>query len=190
MSRKATFSAIFSILLTLPCGSAALGKVPDSWHDLPPLPTPRQEVGVAALEGKVYVLGGILADQSATGIVERFDTEAMAWESVAPLPEGAQLHHVGAAATDGKVYAAGGLNAGFRGVRSVFAFSPLTESWERVADLPWPRGAMGVAGDEGLLYSAGGQDGSQSFRGFAVYLDLPLSGRPAAPRAGPVHAGD
>jgi hypothetical protein len=161
-----------SLALAVPFVSilvVAHAKVADGWEPLPPLPTARQEVGVAALEGKVYVIGGILADRSATGLVERFDVDKEAWEPVPPLPENARLHHIGAAAALGKVYAVGGLNASFRGVRSLFAFDPEAGSWERRADLPWPRGAMGVAALDGRIYAAGGQDGAATFADFAVY---------------------
>src|SRR5262245_25249079 len=49
--------------------TALPAKVGSFWTDLPPLPTPRQEVGVAADLDHIYVIGGILTDRSATGIV-------------------------------------------------------------------------------------------------------------------------
>jgi N-acetylneuraminic acid mutarotase len=159
-------------LVCLLVSSASLlvaGEPEDTWIDLPPLPLARQEVGVAALEGKVYVVGGILPDRSATGLVSRFDTASGAWEAVAPLPDGTQLHHAGAAALDGKVYCVGGLDAAFRGVSSVFAFDPSTGAWARAASLNRARGAMGVAAVAGRIYAAGGQDGSTTLASFEAY---------------------
>lgn len=142
----------------------------ESWNEMPPLRTPRQEVGVASLAGKVYVIGGILADRSATGIVERFDASLRTWEAISPLPDKVRLHHIGAASAAGKVYAVGGLNSLFRGVESVFAYDPAAEEWQRAADLPAARGAMGVAAAGGKIYAAGGQDGNTSFQDFAVFF--------------------
>ncbi len=145
-------------------------KVASHWMPLPPVPTPRQEVGVAELDRKIYVIGGILGNRGATGAVERFDVDTEKWEQVRPLPGDTRLHHVGAAAALGKVFAVGGLNSSFRGVRSVFAFDPSTGEWSRVRDMPWPRGAMGVAAIEDRIYVAGGQDGGTSFADAAVYI--------------------
>ena len=162
-----------AILLLAIC-SQVLALPGDRWVDLPPLPRERQEVAVAALDGKVYVIGGILPSGQSTAIVERFDTAANRWETVAPLPENSRLDHVGAAAAAGKIYSIGGIERQpgrpSRTVRSVFAFAPGTGIWARVASLPRARGAMGVAELDGRIYAAGGQGGTQSGRNFAVYF--------------------
>jgi N-acetylneuraminic acid mutarotase len=157
------FTTLF--LGALPCHA----KVASFWKDLPPLLTPRQEVGVVAEGRFIYVIGGILVDRSATGIVERFAVDGAAWEALPALPENTRVHHVGAAGALGLVFAIGGLNASFRGVKSVFAFDPSRNVWERKADMPRGRGAMGVAVIDDKIYAAGGQDGSTSFTDFAVY---------------------
>lgn len=159
-----------AIALSLSTSSLLAGEPASGWTDLPPLPTSRQEVGVAALEDRVYVIGGILADRSATGLVERFDAAKNRWETVSPLPEGTRLHHIGATSIDGGIFSIGGLDDGFRAAASVFAFDPTAGAWTQVADLPRARGAMGVAVDGGRIYAAGGQDGSTSFRDFTAYL--------------------
>lgn len=149
--------------------SSGEAKVSSYWQPLPPLPTPRQEVGVAAEGNYIYVIGGILQNGSATEIVDRLDTLEGKWEAVPPLPEGVRVHHVGAASSAGFVFAIGGLNASFRAVRSLFAYDPVKGAWERRADLPRARGAMGVAALEDRIYAAGGQDGGLSFNDFSVY---------------------
>ena len=165
--------------------SPLAAKVGSFWTDLPPLLTPRQEVGVAADLRHIYVIGGILADRSATGIVERLSADTKEWESVTPLPEDARLHHVGAASSLGTIFVLGGLNSGFRGVKSVFAFNPGTGRWERKADMARARGAMGIAAIDDKIYAAGGQDGSSTFDDFAVYhvLDDRWEDLPAMPTA-------
>ncbi|HVR75720.1 MAG TPA: hypothetical protein VMT52_15400 [Planctomycetota bacterium] len=143
----------------------------DEWVEgLPPLPTPRQEVGVAVEGGIVHVIGGILGDRSATGLVDRFDTAAGTWSAAPSLPEGIRIHHVGAAALDGVVYCVGGLDSGFRGVDGVLTLELGGSAWTRRASLPRARGAMGVAALAGRIYAAGGQSGAASFRDFTVYI--------------------
>jgi hypothetical protein len=141
----------------------------EGWRELPSMTTPRQEVGVAGLDGKVYVIGGLLPGGAATGSAEVFNVTEERWDTIAPLPGGARLHHVGAAAVGGRVYAVGGLtNPFFNGVRTVSAYDPDSREWSPREDLPTPRGAMGVATLDGKIYAAGGQ-GPGSVREFAVY---------------------
>src|SRR5688572_9760802 len=183
-SRAAPLSCAW-LALSLAAASPLHAKVAASWTDLAPLRTPRQEVGVAADLRHVYVIGGILADRSATGIVERYSVDDLTWEPVSPLPEDARLHHVGAAFSMGTIFVLGGLDSGFRGVRSVFAFDPGMGLWKRKADMARARGAMGVAVIDDKIYAAGGQDGSSTFDDFAVYhvLDDRWEDLPAMPTA-------
>ena len=74
----------------------------EEWReDLPPLPVGRQEAGVATLDRKIYVIGGIDANRAATGRVSRFNVDENRWEDVDSLPDDSRLHHVGAAAAAG-----------------------------------------------------------------------------------------
>src|SRR2546425_4424856 len=56
------------------------------WTSIPPLAIARQEVGVAAAEGRVYVIGGIGTDQRGSRVVEIFDTRTGQWRSGPSLP--------------------------------------------------------------------------------------------------------
>ena len=91
------------------------------WSSRAPLGDPRQEVGVAALGGKVYVIGGIRANVTTADTVEAYDPNTDTWVFVSPLPVG--LHHSGAAALNGKIYVIGGFsNLAFTPVDLVFDF--------------------------------------------------------------------
>ena len=190
MTLRSSITFCFLFFVSFPL----LGQVEDEWIDglpdlitgLPDLDPGRQEVGVAALDGKIYVIGGILSDRSTTGIVERFELEKNSWEEIPPLPLNTQLHHIGAAAVEGKVYSIGGLEPGtFRGSNLVFAYDPQKNAWDPVAGLLTSRGAMGVAVVDGKIYAAGGQSGGTSVHDFAVYSPSedrwdPLQGMPTA----------
>ena len=134
------------------------------WETLRPLPAAQQEVGVAAADGLVYVIGGFDGAGGTVNTVRRYDPATDEWETLAPLP--AALNHVGAASVDGVVYAVGGLTAGFQGVDNVYAFDPATGMWSGRAPLPTARGASGVAVIGGLIYVAGGLPRRNDF---AVY---------------------
>ena len=51
------------------------------WASIPPMPTARQEVGVAAVEGRVYVAGGLDASGTGRNTLEIFDTRTGQWET-------------------------------------------------------------------------------------------------------------
>jgi N-acetylneuraminic acid mutarotase len=128
------------------------------WHALAPLPFARQETGVAALDGRVYVVGGlILAGPVST--VERYLPELDAWERVAPLPE--ELHHPNVAAVGNLLYVLGGFNNDGV-VGRVYAYDPTTDTWSRRATMPagTERGAAGVAVVGSRLYVLGGLRGT------------------------------
>ncbi len=141
----------------------------EGWADLPPLPIPRQEVGVAAVDGLVYVLGGIEENRATSVVVERYDVVEQTWKRTADLPRA--LHHVGAASLGGKIYCVGGLNSNFRGVTSCYRFDPADETveWRKVASMSTARGSMGVAVGDGKIYAVGGQSGGTSYNVLEVY---------------------
>jgi N-acetylneuraminic acid mutarotase len=145
---------------------AALGAA-DRWVDLAPVPTPRQEVGVDALDGLIYVIGGITADRAASAVVERLDPRTNEWERVADLPEA--LHHPGVAALGGRIFVLGGLDDAFTGVSSVYSFDPAAGRWQPMSPMPARRGAPGVAALGGTIYVAGGQGRAGAGSDFAAY---------------------
>ena len=115
------------------------------WSRLAPVPTPRSEVAAAALNGKVYVLGGFGAGATAN---EEYDPLANTWRQRAPVPQG--VDHAAAAAIGGKIYLIEGFDGSFRPVNKTWSSNPETNSWTRKTDLPTPRGALGATARHGL----------------------------------------
>jgi len=110
------------------------------WTTIPPLNVPRQEVGVAAVEGRVYVIGGIGTDQQGSKVVEIFDTQAGRWRLGPSFP--IPIHHPSVAEVGSKIYVAGGYSdPGFTPVAKVFELDTDTELWTRKADLRRARAA-------------------------------------------------
>jgi hypothetical protein len=126
------------------------------WRSRPPLPAARQEVGVAAVEGRIYVIGGLDANLSGQRAVDIFNTRSGEWESGPPLPF--SLHHPNVAAVGHKVYVAGGY--GEIGVSAAtFELDTDRMTWARKADMPTARGAGAAVGYNGRLYVFGGERG-------------------------------
>jgi malectin (di-glucose binding ER protein)/PA14 domain-containing protein/Kelch motif protein/glucose/sorbosone dehydrogenase len=129
------------------------------WNTQTPLPTPTQEVGNVACNGKVYVLGGIVG-QNSMGVIDTtkgwaYDPNAKTWAPIADYP-GQAVDHPGAACVNGKVYLIGGLIRAGVAIKAVYAYDSGSNSWAQKADLPQPRGAQGVAVYGGKIYAVGG----------------------------------
>jgi len=128
---------------------------PPRWRPRASLPQARQEVGVAELAGRIYVVGGFDERLNTVATVERYDPDLDMWSATAPLPE--PLHHVMAATVGGRLYVIGGLQSlRFTAVASVFEYDATSNSWSRRADLPSPRGAGGIAVIGERIFVAGG----------------------------------
>ena len=62
----------------------------DAWEAVAPLTLARVGAGVAALDGKLYAVGGRVEEEQAevdrpANTVERYDPATNAWEEVAPM---------------------------------------------------------------------------------------------------------
>src|SRR5215475_15882737 len=119
------------------------------WSTLAPMPTARQEISVAVLDGKVFVIGGYDGSGRSTGTVEVYDPRTDAWKRAAPLP--IATNHNAAATVNGRLYAFGGTSL------SAFVYDAGRETWTEVAAMRYLHGgtpAVAVIG--GKIYVAGG----------------------------------
>ena len=121
---------------------------------------PRQEMGVAAVDGKVYVVGGFDASGQPVATMESYDPATDLWTPRASLP--APLHHVNVASVAGKLYVVGGLiGSSFTASGATLVYDPALDSWTPLASMPagTERGASGVAVLDGRIVVAGGLRG-------------------------------
>jgi len=124
------------------------------------------EMGVAELNGKIYVLGGYPASRVTVDTVQVYDTASNTWQLTAPLLLG--VNHPMPAVANGKVYVIGGqTDTGSAYVNNVQEFNPATSNWTYRATMPTARsaGAATVIGDR--IYVAGGRPPRGN--DFAVY---------------------
>ena len=123
------------------------------WSQLPG-PTPREHLGVAALNGKLYVAGGREAGYDTNlRLFEVYDPATRRWRRLAPLPTA--RGGTGLAAVAGRLVSAGG-EAPAGSIASVYRYTPSTNRWTRLPDLPTPRHGLGVVGFAGRVYVIGG----------------------------------
>jgi hypothetical protein len=85
------------------------------------MPTARDQVAGAAVNGIIYVAGGY-SSTGAVATVEAYNTASDTWSTVAPLPF--RLYGASAAALNGTLYVMGGFNSGNATIGNVEAFTP------------------------------------------------------------------
>jgi hypothetical protein len=122
-----------------------------------PLPAPRFGAGVAALNGKLYVIGGMDEALVAHSTVFEYDPTRPAgsrWQTRAPMPT-ARVY-LGAAALGGLVYAVGGIPGNFTDLATVEAYDPGANTWTTRQPMSTPRGGLAVVGVEGGAPGCGG----------------------------------
>lgn len=139
------------------CDAAALDvTVEGEWSEGAPMPTPRSELGAAALNGVIYIAGGLTNDVS--DAFEAYDVAADSWETLQPLPIG--LHHLGIAAYNDQIYVAGGFtDLNFTPDARVWTYDPEADTWTQLNDLPSPVGAHLLVVVDETLYLVGGVPG-------------------------------
>ena len=131
------------------------------WVLLSPMPEGRGETTTAVLDGRLYVIGGLLGLTGETSdAVAIYVPATDSWTDGPALPE--PRHHAAAAMLDGAVYLTGG-------APSVDRWSPETNawrleagarSWVDVAPMPEPRLGHRAVAIEDRLYVVGGQGGT------------------------------
>ncbi len=136
---------------------AQSGNGAGRWVAKSPLPEPRNEVVAAAVDGKIYVLGGSVSGNSSLTRNEEYDPAADTWRVRAPLPAGAS--HMTAAVLNGKVYTIGGFvgRDHVGAVDHVFEYDPPADAWRAIAPLSTPRGSVGAAALDGRIHAIGGR---------------------------------
>ena len=65
----------------------------DAWEAVAPLTLARFGAGVAALEGKLYAVGGRVENEALSSL-ERYDPATNAWEAAAPLTTARSFHGI------------------------------------------------------------------------------------------------
>ena len=150
----------------------------DSWIERRPMPTPRDRIGVAAVDGKLYVAGGFFWSRStaetypdgprtyfkyALKTLEVYDPQTDTWERRKDMPKPSTVS--GAAAIDGKLYIVRNASTikiqtmdgcELNWLSELFVYDPEKDGWTRIGDVPTPRADVAVADVNKELYLIGG----------------------------------
>ena len=135
----------------------------DSWRERAPLPTPRNHTAAAAVNGKIYVIGGrigapFIGTSRNTDIVETYEVAADRWSVGAAFMPTARSGHA-AGVYNGRIFVAGGEQRDRRlvgGYLSMEAYDPATNAWTVLPSMTWPRGGFAGAIAGNRFYMMGG----------------------------------
>ncbi len=150
-----------------------------AWATRTPMPTPRERLAAAALDGKLYAVGGRQNDSSDLNTVEAYDPATNKWKTLAPMPS--KRSEAAAAAVDGKLYVFGGEgpNGPFE---TVDVYDPKTDAWKTIPlVMPTPRHGLAAAVWQNRAYLIGGgsrKGYSVSDKNEILFIEAPTSASP------------
>lgn len=144
----------------------------NTWSTRSPMPTARQHLATAAVDGKLYAMGGRFLgngigseDMQETHTnfnrVEMYDPKTDSWTVLHPM----QVKRSGFTATeasDGKIYVFGGQGVEGKEINSVERYDPKIDKW--TFETPMPTGRFGIISVpfQDRIYVLGGQLISES----------------------------
>jgi len=133
----------------------AFDPATNSWSTQTPMPTPRYGAAAAALNGKIYVLGGRNGTANTLSTVEEFDPASGTWSTKASLP--IAVHSPVAAVIAGKLYAIGGYGADNTAHADSYEYDPATNAWRQLASMTTSRVGHSEIMWDGRIYVFGGE---------------------------------
>jgi N-acetylneuraminic acid mutarotase len=149
VSRRAVLTGLSASIAATACSEARTGfqatDLGAGWQSGPDLPIRVQEIYPAALDGIIYVAGGLSPDEEPgpIGISDRLfalNTETGQWRERARLP--IATHHPNLIAIGDRIWSIGGFNAreggGWTMSRTVRTYDPERDRWESGPDMPYP----------------------------------------------------
>lgn len=130
-----------------------------SWSQLPAWNNKRVQCSVAALQSKVYAMGGT-DNNNVTNLVDCYDSQSQVWTRSPPMSRARA--DFSAAVMGTFIYVIGGWGDGWAPLDSFERFSPCLGSWELLEPMPHPAGACTAVVTEGVIYVLGGSDTSRT----------------------------
>jgi N-acetylneuraminic acid mutarotase len=134
----------------------------DRWEKRAPLPTPRGALAVAAVDGRIYAMGGERfrtpgesTPYEPVADVAGYDLKTNAWEVLPPLRY--RRDHLVAGAIGGRVYAVGGRDRPNYMLQNIEEYNPATRVWTERAPMPTGRSGGTAAVVNNRLYVFGGE---------------------------------
>ncbi len=157
-------TTMLALIASLVFCSAALAQMPiNPWKKAAPFPQPDEELYGAAVNGKMYVMGG-WDEGKAAGLNYEYDPATDKWTQKKGMPRSA--HHAAIATANGKLYVIGGFvppkdtqiptGGAWEPIADTWEYDPAADSWKSLAPVPTKRGAAVAVEVAGNIYVIGG----------------------------------
>jgi len=151
---------IVSIVLCLVVLPNTIVWAQNPWTREMPLPTIRGNLGVVAVNEKIYAIGG-RNDDGYLSVNEEYDPATNTWTTKTPMPT--PRSDFGIAVVNNKIYCIGGIIdfdwSGYgKGILCTVneVYDPLTDTWENKSSMPTIRQRPQANVDNGKIYVMGG----------------------------------
>jgi N-acetylneuraminic acid mutarotase len=126
--KKRTFLLIFGLSLT------TISLCYGGWAIRRPMPHARYGAFVATVNNKLYVIGGLVNQNTSVSYNEEYDPVNDTWISRAPMPTARGLGVC--AVVNNKIYCIGGVRARNSPIESVNVYDPALNQWQRRRRVP------------------------------------------------------
>lgn len=133
------------------------------WTFKTQVPTSRDYFATAALQNKIYIIGGTTGSEPPHGdaitcsLNQAYDLKTGTWENKASMPT--SRNQIEAAVVNGKIYVMGGRTAGpYSTVNATEIYDPVTDTWTIGAPMIYPVTSFATAVVDDKIYIIGGQD--------------------------------
>jgi hypothetical protein len=146
----------------------------DSWSEMAPLPKAVCNYAAAAVDGKIYVIGGMTSfsyiggdrmQETYTNMVQIYEPQSNQWTAGTPMSTPAS--YMGGASTTGelasvRIYAVGGnidghkTGGNYSTVNWTRMYDPITASWSTGVPMPTARWGLSLVNVDDKLYALGG----------------------------------
>jgi N-acetylneuraminic acid mutarotase len=143
----------------------------DTWETKVPMPTPRADLCVNIVNGKIYCIGGkkywgVDSEYQELNVTEVYDPARNSWATKSPMP--IPVLGCASAVLDGKIYVIGGSRHFYPGwnlttVGSNQVYDPENDAWSTRASLPTAASYAAAEATSGVtapkkIYVVGGSD--------------------------------
>jgi N-acetylneuraminic acid mutarotase len=133
--------------------SELASQTTNTWVTRASMPTGRSGLVAASVNGRIYAIGGMAADETPLATVEAYNPGAIIspWYPRAPMPA-PRTFPSGAAVINGKIYVPGGVNAQKVPTRSLFVYDVAQDKWTTKKRMPVSNAGGGSVAIGGKLY--------------------------------------
>jgi hypothetical protein len=130
--------------------------VTDTWTTRADIPTARSMAVASVVDGKIYVMGGVVGGVGGSGIsiVEEYDPMTDIWTRKANMSTSRKA--LSASVVGGKIYAFGGGSGYSEPFSALEEYDPAIGTWTRKNNMPIARYCHSTSSVDGKIYVFGG----------------------------------